>query len=70
MERKMYPITVKTTEDGMIEIEQDLGGGNLPSIVLVSPYQVETLVFWLHEAVKELGEASEEEIVLPLEIEG
>ena len=70
MERKMYPISVKTTKDGMIEIEQDLGGGNLPSIVLVSPYQVETLVFWLNEAVKEVAEVSEEEIVLPIEIEG
>ena len=67
MERKMYPLTVKTTKDGMIEIEQDLGGGSFPSAVLVSPYQVDTLAFWLNEAVKEVAEASEKEIVLPLE---
>ena len=67
MERKMYPLSVRTTENGTIEIEQDLGGGNDPSVVLVSPYQVEALAFWLNEAVKEIDDASEKEIVLPLE---
>jgi hypothetical protein len=50
MKRRMESLTVYTTEQGEIAIEQPRTDYDHPDIVLVSADQVETLVHWLQEA--------------------
>jgi hypothetical protein len=46
----MEEVSVLTTTEGMIEIQQENFGENSPTLMLISPDQVELLVTWLREA--------------------
>lgn len=54
MQKKMEELSVLTTSEGMIEIQQSAFDENNPTVILISPDQVEILIAWLREAAKEL----------------
>lgn len=51
--RRMEEVTVNTTTEGMIEIEQPAGHDE-PSRIILTPEQVPILVKWLQEAAAEI----------------
>ena len=55
MQKKMEEVSVSTTTDGMIEIQQPTGiPGEEDYPVRIHPGQVDVLVAWLQEAKREL----------------
>jgi len=55
MQRKMHEISVRTTTEGMIELEQSIGEEENPNIIEISPDQAEIVIRWLKEAYEELS---------------
>jgi hypothetical protein len=54
MKKSMHPLVIRTSDDGEIWIEQDVGGADEDHGILLNPAQVPTLIEWLQEAVKEI----------------
>jgi hypothetical protein len=59
MNKQMLEVSVKTTEEGMVEIIQEDPGMQDSSYVKLAPDQLDTVISWLKEAKAELvGERS------------
>jgi hypothetical protein len=69
MHKKMEEVTVSTSKEGMIHIEQPTGiAGEEGYPVIVHPDQVDTLVLWLLEAKRELVRDAETPAVEPFTV--
>ncbi len=50
----MEEVAVLTTTERMIEIQQTNVGEDNPTVIVISPDQVDVLIMWLREAKQEL----------------
>lgn len=53
MEKRMEAVTVKTTKESTILIEQEDVGSDQPCVIAITPDQVDIIVQWLQEAKAE-----------------
>lgn len=58
MEKRMEAVTVKTTKEGSIVLEQEYVGSDQPCIIAITPDQVDVIIQWLQEAKAELEKKS------------